>query len=526
MDNKETDNGAKKEGSINSQPSELQKMKIESPDFEINENTYDAKKERFSQKTIILYILSGILILIASFFIFVLKCLYKEKEENRRLNILIKNMELNANKDNINLENNQTLSPFNNNEYKEDTNIIIDYNQPLLPLNNTEHIVKKFNRTYYNSSHPRYHFHDLFNNRKLFRINYSYLPYQDIDKSVSYEINANYIYETTGLLNITKLDFFYNNIDINTSDMNHIHLSMGFNKNYILLSSISIASILNTSSPNTYIHFHIILNDCKYEDVIPIINLKKINKNVDFTFYNGKQAEYDFGERGKREWRGVGDYSRILIPEIVNNTNKILIIDSGDTITLKDLSEVYFFDIEDNYFTFSLEDIAGRTDKINIFGRNNFYPNTGICLVNVREFRKDNLYRTAFYSALAYYDLPCPYQDIFLMISNYKFKYWPLNYNCPQFFENDEEMKEKSNDTKTIKHWLRFQRKSPFKYTKEELLETALNPVIIHLTANKPVNGMANERYTPMWINYAKITGLYEEIKKKYPKPFKQYKIE
>ena len=30
-----------------------------------------------------------------------------------------------------------------------------------------------------------------------------------------------------------------------------------------------------------------------------IIGLKKINKNVDFTFYNAKQANYDFGKRGK-----------------------------------------------------------------------------------------------------------------------------------------------------------------------------------------------------------------------------------
>ena len=56
-----------------------------------------------------------------------------------------------------------------------------------------------------------------------------------------------------------------------------------------------------------------------------IIQLKKINKNVDFTFYNAKQAEYDFGKRGKKEMRGIGNYAKILSPQIVNNTNKILI---------------------------------------------------------------------------------------------------------------------------------------------------------------------------------------------------------
>ena len=56
------------------------------------------------------------------------------------------------------------------------------------------------------------------------------------------------------------------------------------------------------------------------------------------------------------------------------------------------------------------------------------------------ELIKDNIYnRTAFYSAFAYYDLSCPYQDIFQLIRNNKFKFWPLNYICPQFLDKPEE---------------------------------------------------------------------------------------
>jgi len=327
------------------------------------------------------------------------------------------------------------------------------------------------------------------------------------------------------MLNITKLNYYYNNEEIENSNLNHIHLSMGFDSKYILLSSISIASILNTSSNNTYIHFHIALNGCKYEDIKPLIDLRKLNKKSEFVFYNAKQAENDFGQRGKSEKRGVGDYTRVLIPEIVNNTNRIIIMDSGDILAQKDLSELYFFNIEDNYFVFSLEDIAGKDDKQYVFGKNNFYPNSGICLVNVRKFRKDKLYKNAFFASIAYKYLPCPYQDIFLMISNYKFKYWPLNYNCPQFFENDEQMMEKEFNTKHINIWLGKQKNSPFKYSKEELMEAALNPVIIHLYYAKPFNNLANRKNTLMWINYANITGLYSEIKNKYSKVFMRYGI-
>ena len=324
-------------------------------------------------------------------------------------------------------------------------NISYSYDKPMLPLYKEDIVVKPYNKIYYNSSNIRYHFHDLFENRKIFKIDYNYLPYTKINKNMSFDENAENIYESTGILNLTKLYIYYNNKDIYTSNFNHIHLGMGFDKDYIFLTAISMASILNTSSPDTYIHFHLVLiSNIQYKDLKPIIDLIKINKNVEFVFYNGKQVEYDFGERGKKEMRGVADYTRVLIPQIVNNTNKIIIMDCADIIAKKDLSEMYFFDIGDNYFVFSLEKIAGKFHKEYIFARNNFYPNSGICLTNVRKFREDNLYKNSFFSSLAYKNLPCPYQDIFLMISNYKFKYWPLNYNCPEFFgDNEKHLKNK-----------------------------------------------------------------------------------
>ena len=72
-----------------------------------------------------------------------------------------------------------------------------------------------------------------------------------------------------------------------------------------------------------------------------IIQLKKINENVKFIFYNGSQVIYDFCSRTKKEFRGAGDYAKMLLPEVVNNTKKIIIMDSGDIIAQKDLSEIF-----------------------------------------------------------------------------------------------------------------------------------------------------------------------------------------
>ena len=198
-------------------------------------------------------------------------------------------------------------------------------------INNNVFPNKNYSITHYNKYHFRYNFHDKFKSRRKYQINYSYVPYLNIDKSISYEKNADRIYESTGMLNVTKLDYFYyNKKSLNYLNFNHIHLSTAFDKNYIYLSSVSFSSILNTSNSNTYIHFHLIILDSQFEDMKKIIQLKKINENVEFIFYNGSQAIYDFGYRDKKEIRGVGDYAKMLLPEVVNNTNKIIIMDSGD----------------------------------------------------------------------------------------------------------------------------------------------------------------------------------------------------
>ena len=76
-----------------------------------------------------------------------------------------------------------------------------------------------------------------------------------------------------------------------------------------------------------------------------------------------------------------------------------MILDLRDIIAQKDLSEVYFYDIKDNYFGCSLEICAGYyfyckdkfTDKFTTSNNNNLQGSA--LLINIRLFRKDELYR-------------------------------------------------------------------------------------------------------------------------------------
>ena len=407
---------------------------------------------------------------------------------------------------------------------KSNINPVID--KPFLPIKNEEYLIKKYHISNYSLEHPRYNFQEKYTKRKLFKINYSYHPYLKISQKISYEENAKNIYESTGMLNITKFEFYYyyNNSDINILNYNHIHLSMGFDRNYTDLALISIASILNSSSPDTYIHFHILGLEFGIEEIKNIIYLRKINNKVDFVFYNAKQVEYDF-EMSKNERRGSGNFARFLSPQIINNTNKVLFLDSGDIIAQKDLSEIYFYDIKDNYFGWTLEICAGNyleyRDK---FTTNNFHPQGGVLLINIRLFRKDDLYKKAVFVSRSYNFFENPCQDILETIANYKFVFIPLNFNVNLHYDNDKDLFEKKNIS-GIAAWLENQRFSPYKYEYNEFIDAMTDPVISHYYIGKMQNENNCIKPVFQWLKYVNLTGKYESLKLKYPNPFNCEKI-
>jgi hypothetical protein len=324
------------------------------------------------------------------------------------------------------------------------------------------------------------------------------------------------------MLNITKLEYFYFNSNknlINIFNLNNIHLAMSFDEKVSDLSSVSIASVLNTSNLDTYIHFHILGFNLTFNEIKKIIDLRKINNKVEFIFYNSKQAEYDFLQ-GKKERRGFGNFAKILIPQIVNNTNKILILDAGDIISQKDLSEIYFYDIGNNYFGWIIERCAGNIfildDK---FMTNNFHPNTGVLLVNIRLFRQDELYKKAVFVAKSYNYFKSPTQDILITIANYKFKYIPLNYNIHLYYENETDKLNKIK-TSSIKQFQKVQRFAKYKYSFEEIYNAMINPVVHHFYMEKIYNISRCNKFVLQWLKYAKEAGVYKILKKKYPKPF------
>jgi len=148
---------------------------------------------------------------------------------------------------------------------KKKNKIEILFNNPILPNKKNENNVKVYHISKYDLNHIRYNFQEIYEKRKIFKIDYSFFLYKKINKKISYIKNAEKIYNSTGMLNMAKLNFYYNNKKFKSLKKNHIHLTMAFDRNYTELSSISIASILNVSNKDTFIHFHILCLDFKFK---------------------------------------------------------------------------------------------------------------------------------------------------------------------------------------------------------------------------------------------------------------------
>ena len=148
---------------------------------------------------------------------------------------------------------------------------------------------------------------------------------------------------------------------------------MSFNNNYYLLTSITIASLLENANNTTFIHIHIIaVDNFIYPTMKKLNSLKyKINNNCEFIFYNGNEAQDDFGLHTIREERGIGEYARLLSLKIINDTDRVIIIDSGDLIIKKDLLELYNYPLDDLLFRGAVDPFV-TCERCIFFTKQNF----------------------------------------------------------------------------------------------------------------------------------------------------------
>ena len=333
------------------------------------------------------------------------------------------------------------------------------------------------------------------------------------DKSQLNNKLAKTLYSKYGKINFNELDKSYNNNTEIFKSFNNIHISLCTNNDYHLLASVTIASILKNANNNTYIHFHIIaLNELNLKIMKKIYSLKsKINNNSEFIFYDGKKVEKDFELGIKDSKRGAIDYGRLIIPELLNDINKVISIDIGDILVEKDLNELYELNIE-HYGYLGVIDAYPKCFLNSIFNHKENYVNGGVILLNVEKWKELNLYQyivKMFKYVLTQTKFYDPYSDImndFLPWGSTGFM--PLKYNHPDYININK------TNQKEYKIWTKDC--SYYRDKRDIVIEAENNVVIRNLNNFKVYEGKGTKKMKKEWNYYAKLTGFYDEICKKY----------
>ena len=291
---------------------------------------------------------------------------------------------------------------------------------------------------------------------------------------------------------------------------NQIHISLSIDNNFLYISLVSMASILeNNDKNNNIIIFHLLLSHDFNTTSLDVYESLKQKYEVKINYYIIPHIFKKF-----RTWSGKTDtiYYKILIPLILRDLERIIFVDA-DTITFKDLLEMYNLPFNDNYVLgYPFQDV----NKIDKFVKNaTTYINSGVILLNIEKIANDDkdielIQLTLEENANLWF----PEQDainvaFFSKVGILPLKYGIYLYGDIQTFERNYE------------HRLRI------KLNKTELINAMEDPAIIHLSCCNPkvwhkqsfndfgVTSIC-DRYRKEFYYYANKTNYYTEIYNRY----------
>lgn len=263
---------------------------------------------------------------------------------------------------------------------------------------------------------------------------------------------------------------------------------------------------MNCDKTKTFITYHILCSPDFTDNNISILKslMNQYSSNIEMIFYN--MTNNFMNLNNKRFTQAT--YYRILIP-ILTNIDRILYLDA-DTLVLKDLTEMYEVEFNDNYVLGTLDYLTSGIDNLGIKSKK--YINAGVLLLNLEKIRKDN----KIYDLLKYIRLLGNDQTLINYVFYPKIGIMPSKYNIFNF-----------NDELDVKLYLKLLRT---KINITELKEAFNDPITIHhvlcwpkmwsihhryvdyFSAARQRNNYSCKKYYKLWHLYARKTDYYHDI--------------
>jgi len=362
-----------------------------------------------------------------------------------------------------------------------------------------------------------------FENNLLLSTNQIYNKKNKIISNKFFIKKINETYEKQGFVNINEIESTFpegKSWKKNQNKTNEINIGAGFDKRYILRSMMTIASIMDSQKLNTKIRFHFgVVDRFSVEDMIKVYTLReRIRDDVEFNFYNAKRVETEFKGINRK---GNSLCARLLLPELLpNDVERLIMFDTGDVLILRDLSEMYNWNMENKIYAGVLDVGVMKYGKISK-KKMDIYINAGNYLLDVKKAKNERMYEKFTEKKNYYRASKIADQDILNDVAIGKIGYLPMKFGIIAPFGNDKDSDTPpyNTDYKYVERLkLKYKKKYPFlPKNRYEMNLQAYNPVVIHQWNGKWMLGSGLSIYRRLAQYYIKLAGIWDEMCQKHP---------
>ena len=267
---------------------------------------------------------------------------------------------------------------------------------------------------------------------------------------------------------------------------------------------------------STKLVFHLgVINNFNASYMLKMYELKeRLNNKTEFNFYYLPEA---MKKMKNFHPKGAACPGKFELPELLpDDVSRILLFDGGDVLVLRDLTELYNYDMGDKWALGPPEPLG--IPFISKYNRK-VYINIGSILLNVKELKKNKFWEQ--YTKSRHLDSPgAPDQTLFnIVVPDDKKGYFPFRFGGFTILANDESADKLDFHDVGYKNWLKEIGKNlpENPITEERLVAQLYNSVFIHQFHEKWDQGSGLSIYRHLAKYFIKLGGFWDELCKKRP---------
>ena len=286
-----------------------------------------------------------------------------------------------------------------------------------------------------------------------------------------------------------------------------ISVAYGLDNKYVYPTLISMVSILENSSKNTFYTFYLLVekNLFKQQNKDKLMNLEEkydrckvvIFELTNENLINARVNRYP-----------MAAYYRLLLAKLIPEVNRVIYLD-GDTLIFTDLTEMINLEMNNNIILGFVDNSYKNAEQFGI--KTYKYVTSGVLLINLKKMRKENISQKFFdfinnnKNKLTQED-----QTVINIVLNGRIDFLPPKFGMWNFLNRESVINHNYYENKNL---------GIHAYDDEEILKAWRVPSILHYVRAKPwkrKNKYTHREFHDKWWEYAKKSDEYNNIIKFY----------